>query len=271
MSLVIREPSAEIRAPSKRCRVGDGQSQETQTESIQCKTCGCGRSCRSNRANSWDRCDFRFTIILVRIDHRLPVALAHPVDWIKIFDPTDWTVFVETMLNAPPGTPVQIEISVAGWSVSLLGSVVGSRDEGVIGLTVAVASSEREKINYLNGFVRGGLLNHREKRRLPLQLKVTYGAVDGPATTTTKDVSDEGLFLLSDKPLPPTSQLHMLITVPDRKQPWSVMGKVSHAIGIHDELPAGMGIMLDLNDVQRTEWTSILVELEAKMASGEIT
>jgi hypothetical protein len=28
--------------------------------------------------------------------------------------------------------------------------------------------------------------------------------------------------------------------------------------------------MLDLNDVQRTEWTSILVELEAKMASGEL-
>jgi len=225
---------------------------------------------RSKRANSWDHREIRFNIILVRIDHRLPVPLAQPVDWIKIFDPTDWTVFVETMLNAPPGTPVQVDISVAGWSVSLLGSVVGSRDEGVIGLTVAVAASEREKINYLNGFVRGGLLNHREKRRLPLHLSVTYGAVEGPATTTTKDVSDDGLFLLSDKPLPPTSQLHMLISIPDRKQPWSVMGKVSHAIGVHDEVPAGMGIVLDLNDVQRTEWTSILVELEAKMASGEI-
>jgi hypothetical protein len=206
----------------------------------------------------------------VRIDQRLPILLAQPVDWIKIFDPTDWTVFVETMLVAEPGTPVQIDLSVLGWTVALLGSVVGSRDEGVIGLTVAVAASEREKINYLNGFVRGGLLNHREKRRLPIALSVTYGAIEGPATTTTKDVSDDGLFLLSDKPLPPTSQLHMLISIPDRKQPWSVMGKVSHAIGMHDDMPPGMGIVLELSDVQRTEWTSILVELEAKLTSGAI-
>ena len=35
---------------------------------------------------------------------------------------------------------------------------------------VALGGTEREKINYLNGFVRGGLLNLREKRRLPIRL-----------------------------------------------------------------------------------------------------
>jgi PilZ domain len=207
----------------------------------------------------------------VRTDHRLPINLAQPTDWIKIFDPTDWTVFVRTASQAEPGTPVSLDLAVAGWSVSLLGSVVGSRgEEGDEGLVVAVSSSEREKINYLNGFVRGGLLNHREKRRLPVALTVTFGDIDGAATTTTKDVSDDGVFLNSKRPLPPTSQLHMLITIPGRNQPWSVMGKVSHIIGPHDDLPPGMGISLELNDVQRTEWMSILLELETRLAQGSL-
>jgi hypothetical protein len=202
----------------------------------------------------------------VRTDHRLPINLDQPTDWIKLFDPTDWTVFVKTASQAAPGTPVQIDLAVAGWSVALLGSVVTMRnDEGAEGLVVAIAASEREKINYLNGFVRGGLLNHREKRRLPASLTVTYGDIDGPATTTTKDISDDGVFLNSKRPLPPTSQLHMLISVPGRAQPWSVMGKVSHIIGPHEDLPPGMGILLELSDVQRTEWMSILLEVETKL------
>lgn len=206
----------------------------------------------------------------MRIDHRLSVNLGQPLDWIKIFDPTDWTVFVATETAAAPGAPVQIDLGVCGWNVSLHGSVVAPRAEGPAGLVVAIAASEREKINYLNGFVRGGLLNHRERRRVAIALTVTYGAIEGPATTLTKDLSDAGIFLLTEKPLPPGSQLHMLISVPDRRQPWSVMGKVTHAIGPHDELPAGMGIVFDINDVQRTEWNSILLEIEAKLAAGAI-
>ena len=97
-------------------------------------------------------------------------------------------------------------------------------------MVVALGGSERDKINYLNGFVRGGLLNLREKRRLPIRLAVTYGAVEGPATTFTKDINEEGVFLFTDKPLPETSQVHMLVTIPGKPQPLSLVGKVSHTI-----------------------------------------
>ena len=133
---------------------------------------------------------------------------------------------------------------------------------------VALGGTEREKINYLNGFVRGGLLNLREKRRLPVKLAVTYGAVEGPATTTTKDINEEGLFLFTDKPLPETSQVHMLVQVPGKPQPLSLVGKVSHTILAHDEEPPGMGIVFDLDDATREQLNAVIREIEEALEKG---
>jgi len=91
------------------------------------------------------------------------------------------------------GTAVRIDLDAGGWLVTLRGAVSGRRDDPV-GVVVALSGTERDKINYLNGFVRGGLLNLREKRRLPIKLAVTYGAAEGPATTFTKDINEEGVF-----------------------------------------------------------------------------
>ena len=116
--------------------------------------------------------------------------------------------------------------------------------------------------------MRGGLLNLREKRRLPIKLSVTYGAIEGPATTFTKDINEEGLFLFTDKPLPETSQVHMLVTVPGKQQPLSLVGKVSHTILPHDEEPPGMGIVFDLDDAQREQLQAVIKELEELLATG---
>ena len=152
---------------------------------------------------------------------RLELRLANQAEWIKIFDPRDWTVFVGTSETIANGTGLRIDLDVGGWLVTLRGTVVGKR-ESPAGVIVALGGTERDKINYLNGFVRGGLLNLREKRRLPLRLAVTYGAVEGPANTFTKDINEEGVFLFTDKPLPETSQVHMLVTVPGKTQPLSL-------------------------------------------------
>ena len=124
---------------------------------------------------------------------RLEMRLTSQSEWIKIFDPRDWTVFVETAESVIMGSNLRIDLDVGGWLVTLRGTVVGNR-EGPAGVVVALGGSERDKINYLNGFVRGGLLNLREKRRLPIRLQVTYGAVEGPANTFTKDINEEGIF-----------------------------------------------------------------------------
>src|SRR3954452_18047581 len=110
---------------------------------------------------------------------RLELRLNSQSEWIKIFDPRDWTIFVPSDDKISNGETLRIDLDVGGWLVTLRGTVVGTR-EAPNGVVVALGATEREKINYLNGFVRGGLLNLREKRRLPIRLAVTYGAVEGP-------------------------------------------------------------------------------------------
>lgn len=193
--------------------------------------------------------------------------LASQSEWIKIFDPRDWTVFVPCDEPIDNGTALRIDLDVGGWMVTLRGTVVGTREEPN-GLVVALAGTERDKINYLNGFVRGGLLNLREKRRLPIKLSVTYGDIGGPATTTTKDINEEGLFLFTEAPLPETSQVHMLVSVPGKQQPLSLVGKVSHTILPHDEEAPGMGIVFELDDAQREHLHAVIKELEELLAAG---
>jgi hypothetical protein len=194
--------------------------------------------------------------------------LASQSEWIKIFDPRDWTIFVPCDEAIDNGTALRIDLDVGGWMVTLRGSVVGTREEPT-GLVVALAGTERDKINYLNGFVRGGLLNLREKRRVPIRLSVTYGDIGGPATTTTKDINEEGLFLFTEAPLPETSQVHMLVSVPGKQQPLSLVGKVSHTILPHDEEAPGMGIVFDLDDAQREHLQAVIKELEELLAAGD--
>ncbi len=198
---------------------------------------------------------------------RLELRLGSQSEWIKIFDPRDWTVFVPTSEAIDNGTQLRIDMDVGGWLVTLRGTVVGTREEPA-GIVVALGGTEREKINYLNGFVRGGLLNLREKRRLPVKLQVTYGAVEGPATTVTKDINEEGVFLFTDKPLPETSQVHMLVTVPGKPQPLSLVGKVSHTILAHDDEPPGMGIVFDLDDSTREQLVAVIKEIEEALERG---
>jgi Tfp pilus assembly protein PilZ len=200
---------------------------------------------------------------------RLELRLTSQSEWIKIFDPRDWTVFVPTDEDVPNGALLRIDLDVGGWAVTLRGTVVDMREDPD-GVVVALGGSERDKINYLNGFVRGGLLNLREKRRLPIKLQVTYGAIEGPANTFTKDINEEGVFLFTDKPLPETSQVHMLVAVPGKPQPLSLMGKVSHTIVPQDEEPPGMGIVFDLDDAQRADLAAIVKELEEQLLQGQL-
>lgn len=200
---------------------------------------------------------------------RLDLRLTSQSEWIKIFDPRDWNVFVPCDQSIARDTQIRIDLDVGGWLVTLHGSVIGHREDPQ-GVLVALDPSERDKINYLNGFVRGGLLNLREKRRLPIRLQVTYGAVEGPANTFTKDINEEGVFLFTDKPLPETSQIHMLVAIPGKAQPLSLVGKVSHTIVAQDEEPPGMGIVFDLDPAQREHLRSVMKELEQLLHDGKL-
>lgn len=203
---------------------------------------------------------------------RIDLRLASQAEWIKVFDPRDGTVFVPMAAPAKVGEAVRIDLVVgdSGPSVILRGQVVAVRDEAPTGVMVALAPSEREKVNYINGFVRGGLLNLRERRRLPVRLAVTYGGTNGPCVTVSKDINEEGIFVLTDQPLPETSQVHLLLTVPGRSEPLSLTGIVSHTVVPEDEDVPGMGIVFRLDDGQRAQLTQLVDELETALRTGAL-
>jgi hypothetical protein len=200
---------------------------------------------------------------------RFVLQLASEAEWINVFDPRDWTLFLAGDVSAKPDEPVRVDLEVGDWRVTLRGLAVTTRGDPD-GLVVALDSNEREKINYLNGFVRGGLLNLRERPRLLVKLPVTYGAVEGPAKTYTKDIHEEGVFLFTDRPLPETSQLHMLISVPGRGEPLSLRGAVSHTILPGDDEAAGMGISFTLDAAQRAALRGVIAELAAALLAGTL-
>jgi hypothetical protein len=206
---------------------------------------------------------------------RVDVRLQHKSEWIKVFDPRDCTLFVA--LANPPAVGVTIRVDLAigevGPRVLLRGTVMRRHETAQGGFTagclVALGPREREKINYLNGFVRGGLLDLRERRRLPVRLPVTYGGIDGPCRTHTRDINEEGVFVVTEEPLPEDSRVHLLITVPNRDRPLSLHGEVTHTVLSEDDDIPGMGILFEEKD-RTSQLTAVVDELEAAFLAGTL-
>ena len=76
--------------------------------------------------------------------------------------------------------------------------------------------------------------------------------------------------VFTDKPLPETSQVHMLIDLPGKEQPLSVVGKVSHTILAQDEEPPGMGIVFDLDDSAHEALMKVIKDLEEALEKGDL-
>lgn len=199
---------------------------------------------------------------------RIDLKLADKADWVKVFDPRDSTIFVGQEEPAHVGEQIRLDLVVgtSGPRVILRGKVIARRMKGDAalprGVSVALGPEEREKINYLNGFVRGGLLNLREMRRLPLRFPVTYGGIGGPCKTYTRDINEEGVFVVTEDPLPEGSEVHLLLTVPIRGNAVSLAGVVQHTVVVEDEDVPGMGIRFRHQGNQRDEMSRLVDELE---------
>lgn len=207
---------------------------------------------------------------------RIELNLGTKSDWVKVFDPRDCTIYVVS--DSPPaeGERVRIDLAVGqdGPRILFRGKVISSHpeQEGDLppGCSVALGPQEREKVNYLNGFVRGGLLNLRETRRLPLRLPVTYGGVDGPCDSFTRDINEEGVFVVTEDPLPEESELHLLLALPEREEKLSLAGRVSHTVVVEDEDVPGMGIVFNLDDEQAKILAEAIDGLEKKFLASEL-
>lgn len=207
---------------------------------------------------------------------RISLTLADKGGWVQLFNPRNATIFVAT--DSPPaiGDSVRVDLIVGsgGPKIIFRGQVIARRLQGETnlpkGCSVALGNNEREKINYLNGYVRGGLLNLREVRRIPVRLNVTYGGLDGPVESHTRDINDEGVFVISNDPLPEDSEIHLFIAFPGRKEPMSLTGIVAHTVVIEDEDVPGMGVRFTLDPEIASELTETVDALEKAFLSGSL-
>jgi Tfp pilus assembly protein PilZ len=198
---------------------------------------------------------------------RLMLALNEKTDWLRVFDPRGGGLFVPT--EAPPdvGAEVRVDLTITdgGPRLVLKGSVVWRRDKSdgrdQAGCNVGLATEDREKINFINGYVRGGLINRRERRRLPLRLPVTYGAIEGPRATFTRDINEEGIFILTDKPLPERTILSFVLTLPGQAAR-SLKGVVTHTVIPEDEDTPGMGVRFQLEAAEAADMKAAVDKLE---------
>lgn len=209
---------------------------------------------------------------------RINLKLEDKGEWVTLFSPRDATFFVAT--DNPPdiGSIIRLDLVVGagGPKVIFRGKVISRRLQGddtlPKGCSVALGHDEKEKINYLNGYVRGGLLNLRETRRIPVRLKVTYGGLKGPVDSHTRDINDEGVFVVADDPLPEDSEIHVYIDMPDRADPCSLTGTVVHTVVVEDEDIPGMGIRFEFPDESAAKDFSAAVDnLEKLFLSGKLS
>jgi uncharacterized protein (TIGR02266 family) len=207
---------------------------------------------------------------------RLTLALADKTEWVKVFDPRGGGVFVATSEPPDAGTEVRVDLTVGGGGprVILKGNVLWRRDEDGAdgrsprGCAVGLDVGDREKVNFLNGYVRGGLLNRRERRRLPLRLPVTYGGMNGPQKTFTRDINEEGAFILAESPLPEDTVLHFVIAVPGRPDPVELRGVVSHTVIVEDDDVPGMGVRFTMSESQEQQLVEMIDQLEHEFLAG---
>lgn len=204
---------------------------------------------------------------------RIELQLGVEADWLKIFDPREGTLRLSMTEPPPVGEALRIDLVVGlgGPKVILRAEVVDHQGDGDGTLVIAaLGPAEREKLNYVNGFVRGGMLNLRERRRLPVRLRVTYGGTAGPVDTVCRDISDRGIFLVGERPLPEGTTLHMFVHVPGQTQPLSLVGAVSHTVVPADEDVPGMGVTFTLEAPAAEALRRALDELEARLADGSL-
>ena len=208
---------------------------------------------------------------------RIDLQLPDKSDWVKIFDPRDSTIIFAHDDPHSVGDQVRLDLIVglSGPRVILRGKIIARRMKADAsqprGATLALGADEREKINYLNGFVRGGLLDLREIRRLPLRFPVTYGGIGGPCKSHTRDINEEGVFVVTEDPLPEGSEVHLLLTLPTRPSPVSLSGIVSHTVVVEDEDVPGMGIKFRYQgQSQRDDVTRLIDEIERMFVANKL-
>jgi Tfp pilus assembly protein PilZ len=103
-----------------------------------------------------------------------------------------------------------------------------------------------------------------------VRLAVTYGGLKGPVKTHTRDINDQGVFVMTEEPLPEDAEVHLIITIPGRGEPLSVVGRVTHTVVPEDDDVAGMGIVFRSSPTDAAMIAKTIDALEQEFLAGTL-
>jgi Tfp pilus assembly protein PilZ len=202
---------------------------------------------------------------------RLKLHLLDKADFHKFHDGEGTDLFVPGNDAPAVGGRVTVDIVFhAGPRVLLHGVVKWRRAAGNArtraGAGIAIDEEERSKLTFLNGYVRGGLLDVREKRRLPLRLRVTYSSPRGRRINFTRDLNEEGAFVRTAEPMQIGAATLLLISPPGGDfKPIEV-----HAVVMRQQ-PEGVGVRFEFARAEeRDRFFAFLRKLEEDYLGGRL-
>jgi hypothetical protein len=208
---------------------------------------------------------------------RLKLHLIERADFAKFQDPSAGGngLFVPGSDTPAVGESVTVEVIFQGGPrVLLRGAVLWRRATGDAraraGVGVSIDAGERPKLDFLYGYVRGGLIDVREKRRLPVRLRVAYTSPRGRRINFTRDINEEGAFVRAAELLEVGARTQLLITPPgDNYKPIEV-----HAVVARQEAQGadrGMGVRFEFaGDDERERLLAFMRKLEGDYLDGRL-
>jgi type IV pilus assembly protein PilZ len=110
----------------------------------------------------------------------------------------------------------------------------------------------------------------RQQVRVPIELKVDYKKLNSFFADYTKNISKGGTFIKTKKPLAIGTKFLFKLTVPQRAEPFELLGEVVWSKADGDE--PGMGIRFIYNsDSQRAEFEAVVEKLMADSLGPDLT
>ncbi|KFE63249.1 TIGR02266 family protein [Hyalangium minutum] len=111
---------------------------------------------------------------------------------------------------------------------------------------------------------------HRQYARAPIELKVDYKKLNSFFADYTKNISKGGTFIKTKKPLAIGTRFLFKLTVPQRTEPFELLGEVVWSKADGDE--PGMGIrFIYSNDSQRSDFEGVVEKLMADSLGADLT
>lgn len=110
----------------------------------------------------------------------------------------------------------------------------------------------------------------RREPRAPIELKVDYKKLNSFFADYTKNISKGGTFIKTKKPLPIGTQFLFKLTVPQRGDPFELLGEVVWSQNDGEE--PGMGIrFIYTDDSQRSDFEGVVETLMSSSLGPELT